>query len=330
MKKIGIIGGGAWGTALATVAAKGGHDTYIWARETEVVNAINNHHENSVFLKGFPLPNNIKATNNLADMANMDAILWVTPAQAVRHVAKDFAQHLKKNMPIFICAKGIEQNSRKLMNAVMSEELPMAKVGILSGPSFAADVAKSLPTAITLAMEDKKVGQEFATILSIPTFRLYYSNDIIGAQIGGAVKNVLAIACGISDGKKFGDSARAALITRGFAEMTRFGVALGAKTQTLSGLSGLGDLTLTASSTLSRNMSLGMALGQGKSLKQIMDERKSVSEGVHTAPILTKWAKQLNIDMPICQTIADIIEKNENVDTAIQKLLTRPLKQEAL
>lgn len=329
-KKIGVIGAGAWGTALATVAAKAGHETHIWALEPEVVDAINNQHENTIYLKGFALPKNIEATNNLADMAEMDAILWVTPAQVVRPVAKEFAQYLKKSIPILICAKGIEQSSRKLMTEVMQEELPIAQTGILSGPSFAADVAKGLPTAITLAMEDKKTGQELAEALSIPTFRLYHSTDIIGAQIGGAIKNVLAIACGISDGKKFGDSARSALTTRGFAEMRRFGAALGANTETLFGLSGLGDLTLTANSLLSRNMSLGVALGQGLTLQQIMDSRQSVSEGVHTSTILAKWAKELNVDMPICQTVADIVSGDLNVDTAIEKLLNRPLKQEVI
>lgn len=327
-KKIGVIGAGAWGTALATVAAKAGHDTTIWAYETEVVTAINQNHENSVFLKGVPLPKNIKATNNLADMTDMDAILWVTPAQLLRPIAKNFAEHLKKSMPILICAKGIEASSRMLLTDVMKQVLPHAQTGILSGPSFAIDVAKGLPTAITLAMEDKSTGQELAQTLSIPTFRLYHSTDIVGAQIGGAVKNVLAIATGISDGKGFGDSARAALTTRGFAELTRFGVALGAKRETLFGLSGLGDLTLTANSTLSRNMSLGMALGQGQTLQQIMDARQSVSEGVHTAAILAKWANELGIDMPICQTVADIVAGELDVNDAITNLLNRPLKYE--
>lgn len=327
-QKIGIMGAGAWGTALATVAAKAGHDTTIWAYETEVVTAINDMHENTVFLKGVGLPKNIKATNNLADMADMDAILWVTPAQLLRPIAKAFAEFLKKPTPILICAKGIEASSRMLLTDVMHQVLPIAQAGILSGPSFAIDVAKGLPTAITLAMQDAKIGQQLAQALSIPTFRLYHSTDIIGAQIGGAVKNVLAIATGISDGKGFGDSARAALTTRGFAELTRFGAALGAKRETMFGLSGLGDLTLTCNSTLSRNMSLGMALGQGQTLQQIMDARKSVSEGVHTSTILAKWAKELNIDMPICQTVANIVAGNLDVDSAIQNLLNRPLKQE--
>lgn len=327
-KKIGIMGAGAWGTALATVAAKAGHDTTIWAYEPEVVNAINKTHENSIFLKNVTLSHNIKATNNLDEMAIMDAILWVTPAQLLRPIAKQFAEFLHAPMPILICAKGIEASSRMLLSDVMHEVLPLAQAGILSGPSFATDVAKGLPTAITLAMQDANMGQELAKSLSIPTFRLYHSTDIIGAQIGGAVKNVLAIATGISDGKGFGDSARAALTTRGFAELTRFGQALGAKRETLFGLSGLGDLTLTANSTLSRNMSLGMALGQGQSLQQIMDARQSVSEGVHTAAILAKWANELGVDMPICQTVADIVAGDLNVDNAIINLLNRPLKQE--
>lgn len=328
VKKIGIMGAGAWGTALACVAAKAGHETLIWAYEAEVVAAINDTHENSVFLKNVPLQKSIKATSELADMTEMDAILWVTPAQVVRRVGQAFNEFLNKPMPILICAKGIEASSRMLLTDVMNEVLPLAQAGILSGPSFAIDVAQGLPTAITLAMEDAEIGQELAHALSIPTFRLYHSTDIIGAQIGGAVKNVLAIATGISDGKGFGDSARAALTTRGFAEMTRFGAALGAKRETLFGLSGLGDLTLTANSATSRNMSLGMALGQGQTLQQIMDARKSVSEGVHTATILAKWAKELNIDMPICQTVADIVAGDLDVDGAIKGLLNRPLKKE--
>ncbi|MBL1419220.1 MAG: NAD(P)-dependent glycerol-3-phosphate dehydrogenase [Alphaproteobacteria bacterium] len=322
------MGAGAWGTALACVAAKAGHETLIWAYEPEVVAAINDTHENSVFLKGVPLPDGIKATNDMADMAEMDAILWVTPAQVVRHVGKAFSEFLKKRIPVLICAKGIEASSRMLLSDVLAEVLPMAQAGILSGPSFAIDVAQGLPTAITLAMEDAEIGQELAQALSIPTFRLYHSTDIIGAQIGGAVKNVLAIATGISDGKGFGDSARAALTTRGFAELTRFGVALGAKRETLFGLSGLGDLTLTANSATSRNMSLGMALGQGQTLQQIMDARQSVSEGVHTASILAKWAKELGVDMPICQTVADIVAGDLDVNAAIENLLNRPLKKE--
>lgn len=325
---IGIMGAGAWGTALATVAAKAGHNTTIWAYETEVVDAINNTNENTVFLKGVLLPKNITATNQLADMAKMDAILWVTPAQLLRPIAAQFAAHLKKSIPILICAKGIEASTRMLLTDVMQEVLPIAQAGILSGPSFAIDVAKGLPTAITLALKDATQGQKLAQALSIPTFRLYHSTDIIGAQVGGAVKNVLAIATGISDGKGFGDSARAALTTRGFAELTRFGTALGAKRETMFGLSGLGDLALTANSTLSRNMSLGMLLGQGQTLQQIMDARQSVSEGVHTAAILAKWAKELGIDMPICQTVADIVAGELDVDNAIINLLNRPLKHE--
>lgn len=328
INKVGIMGGGAWGTALATVAAKAGHETLIWAYEPEVAAAINQTHENSVFLKNVTLPQTIKATNNLADMASMDVILWVTPAQIVRPVAKAFAEFLAKPMPILICAKGIEQSTRMLMTEVMQENLPMAQAGILSGPSFAIDVAKGLPTAITLAMEDAALGLTLAKALSISTFRLYPSTDIIGAQIGGAVKNVLAIATGIADGKGFGDSARAALTTRGFAELTRFGKALGAKPETLFGLSGLGDLTLTCNSILSRNMSLGMALGQGQTLEQIMQSRQSVSEGVHTSTILAKWADELKVDMPICQTVAQIVAGNLDVDTAIQNLLNRPLRQQ--
>lgn len=329
MTKVGIIGGGAFGTSLAVVAANAGHETYIWARNKQVVSDINQAHENKTYLADFILPSNIKATDQLADMAKMDILLWATPAQITRHVVEQFTQYLQPHTSHLICAKGIEQSSRKLMSQMLEEFLPKEKIGVLSGPSFAVDIAKGLPTAITLAMEDEALGVKLAKQLSIPTFRLYHTRDIIGAQIGGAVKNVLAIACGIAHGKGLGDSSKAAITTRGFAELTRFGAALGAKKDTLFGLSGLGDLTLSASSLTSRNMSLGAELGAGKTLEDILNARNTVSEGVHTAPILAKWADELGVDMPICHTIANIVAGVEDVDSAITRLLNRPLKKES-
>lgn len=326
---ISVVGAGAWGTALAQVAAKAGRKVTFWAREAEVVESINTTHENSTFLPGIALSPEIRATSDLAAAASADAILMVTPAQHLRVTLAQLAPHIAEGTPVLLCAKGVEQGTNALLTEVLAEAIPHALPAVLSGPSFAAEVARGLPTAVTLACEDEAVAEALAHAIGLPAFRPYYSSDLIGAEIGGAVKNVLAIACGIVEGKKFGASARAALTTRGFAELTRLGLALGARMETLAGLSGLGDLVLTCNSPQSRNMSLGLALGQGRSLAEIMGERNSVSEGVHSATAVVALARKYDIEMPIAEAVAGIVNNRLNVDEAIASLLARPFRAEA-
>ncbi|MGC6512288.1 MAG: NAD(P)H-dependent glycerol-3-phosphate dehydrogenase [Parvibaculales bacterium] len=326
--KIGIVGGGAWGTALATIVARAGCEGVLWALEEDVVNAINTRQENPLFLPGIKLPDTVRATSQLADMADRQAILMVVPAQHLGSVLSELIPHLSPECGIALCAKGVERSSLRFMSEVAADHLEPGRLAVLSGPSFATDVAMGLPTAITLAANDPGFGESLAAALSQPGFRAYPSNDVIGAEIGGAVKNILAIACGIVQGKGLGDSARAALTARGFAEMTRLGDALGAKRETLAGLSGLGDLILTCSSTTSRNFSLGVALGEGQNIKDILGARNSVSEGALSAQAVKSLAAEHQLDMPISQAIADIVDGRLGVDEAIVQLLARPVTGE--
>ncbi len=328
IKNIGIIGAGAWGTALAMVAVRSGCRVALWARNPAVAAAINNHHENREYLPGIGLDRTIVATSDLADFTGKDALLLVTPAQSLGKTASDLEPHIKHPLPVAICSKGLERGTNRLLSDVLEQVMPQAIACILSGPSFAIDVAHHLPTAVTLASDDVKTAEALARALGSPSFRPYASGDIIGAQIGGAVKNVLAIACGIVEGRSLGQSARSALTCRGFAELTRFALAHGGKIETLGGLSGLGDLILTCSSQMSRNMSLGYALGQGNSLEQIMKSRNSVTEGVHTAGVVCEIAAQKNIEMPICEAVRDICAGSISVDQAIENLMARPFRQE--
>ncbi|MGB5092640.1 MAG: NAD(P)H-dependent glycerol-3-phosphate dehydrogenase [Parvibaculum sp.] len=326
--KIGVIGAGAWGTALAEVAARAGREVLLWARESDVVATVNGSRENKLFLPGIPLDKAIAATGDLKALAAMDALLMVTPAQHMRALCLELAPLIAPGTPVILCSKGVEQGSNKLLTQVLAETMPNALPAVLSGPSFAGEVARGYPTAVTLACADETMAEAIATAIGLPTFRPYYSSDLIGAELGGAVKNVLAIACGIVEGKGFGDSARAALATRGFAEMRRLGLAMGARSETLIGLSGLGDLILTCNSPKSRNMSLGMALGQGQSLDDIMKTRNSVSEGVHSATAVCALAARHKIEMPISEAVAAIVTGKANVDFEIKALLARPFKAE--
>ena len=325
--KLGIIGAGAWGTALAQVAAAGGEHTLIWAREPEVVAAINGQRENAVFLPRITLSDRIEATADLAALTVCDALLVVTPAQHMRSILADIAVGSR---PLILCAKGIEAGSQLLMSQVASAVCPSAPIAVLSGPTFAHEVAQGLPTAITLACEDAAVGQTLAARIAQPTFRPYASTDVIGAEIGGAVKNVLAIACGVVDGAGLGQNARAALIARGFAEMTRFGLARGAQAETLAGLSGLGDLVLTCSSTSSRNFSLGKGLGEGKAAAELLADRRTVAEGAFTAPVLQQAARAAGVDMPIVDAVCALLSADTGVSDVISTLLSRPLRGETL
>ena len=324
-----VLGGGAWGTALASVMAR--HKKVavsLWARETETVAAINERHVNETFLPGITLPETIHATDDLADLAESDIILMVVPAQFARAVLADLAPLMKAEASLVLCAKGIEQESLKLMSDVAAEFIAPAQLAVLSGPSFAADVARGLPTAVTLACADEARGMYLAQEIGAAAFRPYYTDDVIGAEIGGALKNVLAIACGIVAGKELGESARAAVTARGFAEMGRLGAALGARPETMGGLSGLGDLILTCSSDMSRNFSLGRALGEGKSVDDVLGARSSVSEGAMSAAAVARLAEVHKLDMPICLAIDAVISGRENIDDAIGNLLARPFTAE--
>jgi len=325
--KLGIIGGGAWGTALAQVAATGGKETLIWALEPEVVDSVNASRENANYLPGVPLSSAIHATGEIAELDSCDAWLVVTPAQHTRSV---LGQARECSRPLILCSKGIEEQSGLLLHEVARECCPDGKIAVLSGPTFAHEVAKGLPTAVTLAAEDLNLAERLRDRLAQPAFRIYVSDDVAGAEIGGAVKNVLAIACGVVEGRGLGQNARAALIGRGFAEMTRFGLAFGAKRETLAGLSGLGDLVLTCSSTSSRNYSLGKGLGEGRSASELLADRKTVAEGAFTAPVLARLAKEKGIDMPIVDAVDALIGGHASVDQVLDALLTRPPRAEGL
>ena len=325
---IGVIGAGAWGTALANIAARSGCKTTLWAFEAEVARQIAHERENKKYLPGIPLDPAICATTDLAAACDCEILLLVTPVQHSRTITARMAASVKPGTPVVLCSKGIEISTGNLMSQILQETLSQCQPLILSGPSFAAEVARGLPTAVTLAATDTDTGRRIAGALNTATFRLYLSDDLMGTQIGGAVKNVLAIACGIVEGKRLGASASAALTARGFAELTRLAVALGARRETLAGLSGLGDLILTCGSRQSRNMSLGAALGEGQSLEQIMKNRQSVSEGVHTAKVILQKAAQVNVEMPICMAVHAILHEGQSVEQEITRLLARPMRDE--
>ncbi|WP_397420351.1 NAD(P)H-dependent glycerol-3-phosphate dehydrogenase [Phenylobacterium sp.] len=328
MIRVGVMGGGAWGTALAQVCARAGREVILWAREPDVVETINARHENVSFLAGIPLEPQIRATGQLSDLAGADLVLAVPPAQHMRTTLLAFASHARPGLPVLLCSKGVEQGSLKLMTEVLAETLPGAAPAVLSGPSFAAEVARGLPTAVTLACPDMAQAERLAEAIATPMFRPYFATDMIGAEAGGAVKNVLAIACGIVEGRGLGRSAHAALITRGFSELTRLAIALGGEAETVAGLCGLGDLVLTCSSPQSRNMSVGLALGKGLTLEEALTGKLSVAEGVASAPAVRDLARKLGVETPICEAVAAILDGKVGVDVAIHELLSRPLREE--
>ena len=324
--KLGVLGGGAWGTALAQVAATGGRDTLLWAREPEVVASVNSAHESSMYLAGIPLEPAIRATADLADLAACDALLVVTPAQHMRSV---LTAAPVEGRALLLCWKGIEEHTGALLHDVAHQACPDAHIAVLSGPSFADEVAKGLPTAVTLATKEPALREQLRHALARPNFRIYVTDDVAGAEVGGAVKNVLAIACGVVEGRGLGENARAAMIARGFAEMTRFGIALGAQRETLAGLSGLGDLVLTCSSPSSRNFSLGFGLGQGRVVGELLADRRTVAEGAFTAPVLARLARERGIDMPIVTAVDALIGGHADVDEVLENLLSRPPRAES-
>lgn len=323
---IAVLGGGAWGTALALTCARAGRSVTLWEHDPANAASLIDARE-SRFLPGVRLDDRIRVTRELAEAAGVEAILLVVPAQAVRSVAIALAPLIAARTPLIACAKGIEGGTHKFMSEVISECAPAAVPAILSGPSFATDVARGLPTAVTLAAADGKLAAALAQAIGSASFRPYHSTDVRGVEIGGAAKNVLAIASGIVTGRGLGASASAALTTRGFAELSRFGKAFGARPETLTGLSGLGDLILTCCGPQSRNFSLGLAIGKGQTPEQARTGTK-LAEGFYTAPVLVEMAQQKGVEMPIAEAVAAILDQRVSVDRAIDALLARPFKAE--
>ncbi|MCJ2184369.1 NAD(P)-dependent glycerol-3-phosphate dehydrogenase [Novosphingobium sp. 1949] len=326
--RVGVVGAGAWGTALAQAlarASKGG-EVLLWAREAALAERINQTRVNDLYLPGATIEPGVRATSDLAQLGELDALLAVVPAQFLASVIADLPDRPRD---LVLCAKGIEATSGRLMADVAREAAPASRLAVLSGPTFAHEVAAGLPTAVTLACSGgREQWDRLAPTIASPAFRPYYSDDVIGAEIGGAIKNVLAIACGVVEGLGLGQNARAALIARGYAEMLRFGLARGGRAETLSGLCGLGDLVLTCSSTSSRNFSLGLALGQGMSAAQALSGKSSVAEGAATAPILADLARREGLDMPIAQAVARLLEGSAPARDVVSDILSRPLRAE--
>lgn len=322
-RTIAVLGAGAWGTALANAAARPGREVRLWARDGQHVAELARDRQNTRRLPGVALAEGVAPQADLATAVNgAEIVLVVVPAQAVRDLALQLKDLVGRTIPLVICAKGIERSTDLLMSDVVAQCLPGQTTAILSGPSFADDVARGLPTAVTLAARDQDMARALAAALGTQTLRLYHSTDVRGVEIGGAAKNVLAIACGIAAGRGLGASANAALIARGFAELSRYAVSQGARAETLMGLSGLGDLVLTCSSTQSRNFSYGLALGKGET------PPAKLAEGALTAPVLCALAQKSGTDMPIARAVADILSGRISVDEAIGILLARPQKAE--
>lgn len=322
--KIAVLGGGAWGTALASMAATGNHDTWLYARDAKTVDHINTQRRNPAYLGEIELPHGIRAsTDAQAVLENADAILAVIPAQSMRKGLLELSRLIPQSAPVILCAKGIERDTGRLMSEVVADVLPDHQIAALSGPSFATDVARGLPTAVTIACENAAIADQLAATLSGPAFRCYSTTDLKGVEIGGALKNVLALAAGAAIGRGYGASAQAALVTRGFAELRRVALAMGAKPETIMGLSGLGDLMLTCSSSQSRNYSYGLALGRSEDLTN-----RPLAEGVATAPIAAELCRKYNVPAPIITAVAALLAGKTTIDEAVTALLNRPLKTE--
>ena len=323
MARIGVIGGGAFGTALACVMRRSGHETTLWAREPEVVEAINREGFNPLFLPRIALVPGIRATGELGEAAaRADLLLLAPPAQHMRAVAGELRPLLKAGTPVVTCSKGIERRTCALMSEVLAEALPGARVAVLSGPSFAHDIATDQPVGVTLACADSATGEVLARTIGTGRFRVYRSDDVVGVLLGGALKNVIAIACGVALGKKLGESSRATLFARGLAEMARLGVAMGARAETFIGLSGAGDLNLSCNSASSRNTSLGIALGEGRDLADIMGSRRTVQEGVHSAESAAGLAARYDVDMPIVRAVDRVLNHAQRLEQVIAELLS--------
>lgn len=328
-KKIGVIGAGAWGSALAHALSAGGKDVTLWAREEAVVESLTKSRENAVFLPGVKLDAKLKFSSDLSQVTkDSEILLIVTPAQHVRSTLEIMKKDLTSEQPVVICAKGIELESGKLLSEVAQEVVPSSPLAILTGPSFASEIARGMPSAVTVASENADLRRDLQDDIGVKHFRPYASDDIIGTQLGGSIKNVIAIACGIVMGKKLGESARAALMTRGVAEIARLTVAMNGKRDTLLGMCGVGDLALTCTSMQSRNFSLGFALGEGKSLDEILKSRNSVTEGIYTAKATLALAKKNAVDMPITEAVSKMLSGESTIKEAIEDMLNRPFKYE--
>ena len=323
--RIAVIGAGAWGTALAQVLSEDQNQLLLWAREPDIIDQINQDHENKSFLPGYQLRDTIRATQDWDAIAACEVLLLVTPAQHLRSTLQALPN---SDAALILCCKGIEAQSRMLMSEVAAELRPDNPLAVLSGPTFAHEVAQGLPTALTLACESEALWDRLNPLIAKTSFRPYFSDDVIGAEIGGAVKNVLAIGCGVVDGAGLGQNARASLISRGFAEMLRYGAARGARVETLSGLCGLGDLVLTCSSTSSRNFSLGRGLGKGQSAEALLSDRATVAEGASTAPVLQQDARARQVDMPIVDAVCALLAGTADVQSVVTQLMRRPLVSE--
>ena len=330
MNKIGVIGTGIWGTGLSITAARAGNEVLCWAREPEVVESINQKHVNRMYLPDVPLPDAIKATGNIADIFSFsDIVLLTSSAQWTRATLRQMKAHIKKETVIVLCAKGIEQDSGKMLSEVTLEEIPDARIAVLSGPGFAVDVSQGKLTSVTIASAEKGVAARLAGMLGTPYFRPYLTTDIITPQVGGSVKNVIAIASGVIEGADLGIGARAALITRGFAEMTRLAEALGGNPRTMMGMSGLGDLVLTCSAQ-SRNFSFGYAIGQNGHAAKLIEENTRTVEGLYTAKAVLKRARELGIEMPICEMVNRVLFEGISIKEAMLELMSRPYKEEGI
>ncbi len=327
MTRLAILGGGAWGTALAQVAVRANHEVLLWARDDRLVEQINARRENPRYLPGVALDPAVRATGDLAAAAACEVLLLVVPAQHLRALAVRLAA-LSAQRPLVICSKGIERGSGAVMSEVLAEVLPGRPLAVLSGPTFAGEVARGLPCAVTLACAELSVGRPLLNALGSRRFRPYLSDDVIGVEIGGAVKNVIAIACGIVIGRGLGENARAALITRGLAEVVRLTRAKGGRPETAMGLSGLGDLTLTCCGAQSRNYSLGVALGEGRALGDVLAERHTVAEGVFTAEAVAALARGLGVETPICDAVHAVLNRGADLGETIAGLLARPFRSE--
>ena len=324
--RIAVLGAGSWGTALANVAARAGHEVFLWGRNSGHIQDIAASRENTRYLPGLALESGVAPVQDLSCAEGVDAVLLVVPAQAQRATAAALAPKLGAGIPVIICAKGIEQETRLFLGEAVGQALPNAPLAILSGPSFAGDVAKGLPTAVTIASQNAELARALADALGTATFRLYHSDDMRGVEIGGSAKNVLAIACGIAAGRGLGASANAALVARGFAELRRFGAAWGARQETLMGLSGLGDLVLTCGSEQSRNFAFGLALGRGNTLAEASGGK--LAEGAFTASVLVDMAREKNVDVPIAEAVNALLQGEIDIRRAIESLLSRPQRSE--
>jgi glycerol-3-phosphate dehydrogenase (NAD(P)+) len=325
MARIGVIGGGAFGTAMACVVRRSGHEVVLWAREPEVAAAINATALNPVFLPGVRLVPGIVATTALGEAAAADFLLLAPPAQHMRAVTAQLRPHLQDGTPVVTCSKGIERGTCALMSQVLAETLPAARVAVLSGPSFANEISIDLPTAVALACRDSTLGERLARDIRNPRFGILVTDDVLGTQLGGVLKNVLAIACGIVTGKKLGNNVRAMLVALGLAETARLGLAMGARLETFLGLAGIGDMDLSAHSPTSRNMSLGIALGEGRKLRDVLGERVTVQEGVHSAEGVAALARRHGVEMPITAAVDRVLNHGADLEEAIGRLLAHPV-----